>query len=165
MQLLDFCGMNVELIVKVFSALLTPSIAMIASYIAYQQWKTNQQRVKLGLFDKRFRIYEEVKKMISFVISKSHEENSREDPFFSNFVQSTSDADFLFKPEIREYIDEVHKRGINLCRLQVKSEGENQEERIKKLSSAIEEEYNWFSSQHKVAEQKFKPYLSIDSFK
>ena len=45
-------------LVPVLSALLTPTIAIITTYIAYEQWRTNRNKLKLDLFDRRFAVYD-----------------------------------------------------------------------------------------------------------
>ena len=36
------------------AALLTPTVAVLGSYIAYRQWHLAQNKLKLDLFDRRF---------------------------------------------------------------------------------------------------------------
>lgn len=51
--------------VALFNAFLTPLIAIVAVYIAWQQWQTNKHKLELELYDRRLRIYEEVRKILS----------------------------------------------------------------------------------------------------
>jgi hypothetical protein len=39
--------MCMEQLIEISKALLTPLIAIVATYIALQQWKTNQQKLNL----------------------------------------------------------------------------------------------------------------------
>ena len=52
-------------IVKIFSAILVPLVALFALYIAWQQHKTNEEKLKLDLFDKRFKVYDATRKYLS----------------------------------------------------------------------------------------------------
>jgi hypothetical protein len=54
--------MFIEQIIRILHALLTPVIAIVAIYIAWQQWQTNVQKLNLARYDRRLRVYEEVKK-------------------------------------------------------------------------------------------------------
>ena len=54
--------MFIEEMIEISTALLTPIIAIIATYIAYQQWKTNQLKLNLERYDRRLEVYEEVRK-------------------------------------------------------------------------------------------------------
>lgn len=40
--------------IQIFKALLTPVVAILGVYIAYQQWRTNRTRLKHELFDRRY---------------------------------------------------------------------------------------------------------------
>ncbi len=44
-------------IIQLLSFCLTPLIAIIAVYIAYQQYNTNRQKLRLDLYDKRFKVF------------------------------------------------------------------------------------------------------------
>ena len=49
-------------------ALLTPVIAIVATYIAWQQWKSNQLKLHLDRYDRRLRVYEEVRQILSIIV-------------------------------------------------------------------------------------------------
>ena len=53
-------------------ALLTPVIAAIAVYIAYQQSRTNRRRLDLDLYDRRLGIYQATVEYISAVLTDFH---------------------------------------------------------------------------------------------
>jgi len=87
MCLIDFAELS--------KAFLTPLIAIITAYIAYQQWKTNQLKLHLDRYDRRLKVYEEVRKILSIIVRDAK----------ANFVdllefrRAVSEADFLFGPE------------------------------------------------------------------
>jgi len=43
--------------VTVLSAMLTPAVALSVAFIAYRQWRTAQNRLKLDLFDRCLAIH------------------------------------------------------------------------------------------------------------
>jgi len=150
-----------EQLIEIFKALLTPVIAIVAVYIARQQWKTNQQRLNLERYDRRLRVYEEVKKILS-IIARDAKANTED---LLRFRTSVSEADFLFGPEILQYIDEIYKRGLNLWSwnqkyrdyTQVKPEGYDHE----KVVHEMYKELAWLTDQFEPAQQKFKKYLDV----
>ena len=154
-------SMCIETIIQISKGLLTPLIAIIATYIAWQQWKTNQQKLNLERYDRRLAVYEEVVKILSIVVRDA--DASYED--LLNFRASISEADFLFGEEIPIYIDEIYKRGINLRRWnkeyrdysQPKPDGYDH----KKVVDEGHKEILWFSKQFAPAKEKFMPYLDI----
>ncbi len=96
--------------IEIFKALLTPVIAIVATYIAWQQWKTNQQKLSLERYDRWLKVYEEVRQILSIIIRDATA--SYDD--LMKFRRSVSEADFLFDSEIPEYIDEIYRRGVKL---------------------------------------------------
>jgi hypothetical protein len=61
-------------LINISKALLTPLIAIIATYIAWQQWKTNQKKLNLERYDRRLRVYEEVIKILSIILRDANAE-------------------------------------------------------------------------------------------
>src|SRR5262245_66272538 len=57
-----------EEILKILQGLLTPVIGIVATYIAWQQWKTNRNKLNLDRYDRRMRVYQEVVRFISIGI-------------------------------------------------------------------------------------------------
>jgi hypothetical protein len=147
--------------IEIFKALLTPIIAIVATYIAWQQWKTNRQKLNLERYDRRLHVYEEVRKILSIIMRDA--KASTED--LLKFRTSVSEADFLFGPDIPEYIDEIYKRGISLWRwcqeyqdcIRDKQKGYDQ----KKVVDEMNKELRWLSEQFEPAKEKFKKYLDI----
>ena len=153
--------MCIEQIAEASKALLTPSIAVIATYIAWQQWQTNRQKLKLERYDRRLRVYEEVVKLLSLI---DRDANAKYEDLLQ-FRTSVSEADFLFGPEIPEYLDEIFNRGVKLrywskeyrdC-TQEKPEGYDHE----KVVNGSHEELTWLSEQFDPAKEKFRKYLDI----
>ena len=153
--------MCVEQVIEISTALLTPLIAIVATYIAWQQSATNKQKLKLEKYDRRLHVYEEVIKILSIILRDANA--SREDLLI--FRTSVSEADFLFESEIMEYIDEIYKRGLNLGRWNQEYRDYNQEYLEgydhKKVVDEIHKESIWFSEQFDSAKEKFRKYLDL----
>jgi len=99
-------------LVELSKVALTPLIAVVTAYIAWQQWKTNQQRLVFDRYDRRLRVYEEVRRILS-IITRAANVSVEE---LLRFRTSVSEADFLFGPEITAYIDAIYKHGVALSR-------------------------------------------------
>jgi len=153
--------MCVEQLIEISKSLLTPLIAIVATYIAWQQWKTNQQKLNLERYERRLRVYEEVIKILSIIVRDANA--SIED--LLKFRTSASEADFLFGPEIPAYIDEIYKHGLNLGRCNQEYRDYTQEKPDgydhKKVVDEKHKEIKWLVDQFKPAKEKFKKYLDI----
>jgi hypothetical protein len=105
---------NLQTVMNVSSALLTPLIAAIVAFVAVQQYKLNRRQYRLALFEKRYAIYNTVVQRCAEVVNKMAsplEDNQR-------FLRETRDNDFLFGPEIHNLIDQIWKQGNNLMTFQ-----------------------------------------------
>lgn len=136
-------------------------ISLIAAWIAYTQANTNRKKYKLDRFDKRFRIYEELRLLLCIVQENARVEQSE----LFRFRAIESEADFLFGPEIRQYLDEVTQQVIIL---------NTAVSEFRDLSQPAPESYDhqavvaakgralsWLISQFEIARKKFRPYLDV----
>lgn len=148
-------------VLQISQGLLTPVIAIVATYIAYQQWQTNRQKLILDRYDRRLRIYEEVRRILSIILRDA---NASTDDLLK-FRTSVSEADFLFGPEIQAYIDEIYKRGLNLWRWNEEYRDHRQEKPPgydhSKVVEEKHKELKWLTEQFEPAKQKFKKYLDV----
>ena len=133
----------------------------MATYIAYQQWQTNRQKLVLDRYDRRLKVYEETRRILSIILRDA---NASYDDLLK-FRTSVSEADFLFGPEIPAYIDEIYKRGLKLHTwnsqyrdsFQAKPEGYDHT----KVVNGMHSELTWLVEQFEPAKLKFRKYLDI----
>lgn len=143
---------------QVVSAFLVPIIAVFGIYIAYRQWRTAQNRLKMDLFDKRFSVYDAARKFLAsvFVSGKVTDEE------LSKFTLGTGEAAWLLNDDIAGYFkEEIWKKALTLQVLQkVLEDLPKGEERTQKAQKK-KELLKWFSDQHKVLDEKFSPFLKL----
>jgi hypothetical protein len=144
-----------------FQASLSPVIAGIAVYIAIRQWLTNRQRVKLDIFDRRFRVFLEVRKVLSSVIPEGSASNER----FLRFRTGVAQSYFIFGPEIETYLDEIYSHGIKLAyadgQRRSPKEQRAEDHDSMKFSKEVHTHLTWLMGQLPVAKEKFKKYLDV----
>lgn len=97
---------SIDEVLKVSQGLLTPVIGIITTYIAWQQWHTNRNKLKLDRYERRLQVYKEVVRFIGIGVQKANYDNDE----LMTFRPKVSEADFLFGEEVRKYIDELHSR-------------------------------------------------------
>ena len=153
--------MYIEQAIEISKGLLTPLIAVITAYIAWQQWKTNQQKLKLEKYERRLHVYEEVKKILSIILRDA---NASTDDLL-RFRTTVSEADFLFRSEIIEYIDEIYKRGLKLRRWNQKyrdyTQTKPESSDHNKVVEEMHNELTWLTEQFDPAKEKFRKYLDL----
>lgn len=147
--------------IDVLSALLTPVIAAITVYIAYQQWQTNRRRLELDLYERRLQVYQAVTRFIGKVVK----DLSPDVQDFSEFWRNTAEADFLFESDVRDYLEELATHAANLWKWsneyrdnrQVRPEGYDHS----RVVEGQYEETQWFAIQFGEARQLFAKYLNL----
>ena len=91
---------------QIFSAFLTPVIAVAVALIAYRQYETARARLALDLFDKRLAVYEQLRGAIRIVNGTGRVDESA-DRFL---LEAINASDFLFGDDIRRYLDGMWER-------------------------------------------------------
>ncbi|MBI5021999.1 MAG: hypothetical protein HZB59_11240 [Ignavibacteriales bacterium] len=142
------------------SGFLTPIIALIALWIAYRQFKIQEYRVRLDLYDRRLKIYEAIMKFLSGISQKG---DSTWDEVLE-FLRDTKEAKFLFKGEMKAHLDSIYNRAIKLQSVQEELKnkslpiGPEREAFAKQMS----EHYKWLKSQYKTTDELFLKYIRLD---
>jgi hypothetical protein len=140
------------------SALLAPTVAILGSLIAYRQWRIAQSKLKLDLFDRRFRVFEAARNLIAFVVARG----KTDDEQIGIFVGATREARWLFDAGIADYLNvELHNSAVELETLFLLVQDPIMEnERVANILKKAELK-KWFYAQYAVLEDKFAPYLQL----
>lgn len=140
------------------SALLVPLVAIFGAFIAYRQWQTAQNKLKLELFEKRLFIYNAATLFINSVMGSGR----ATDEELRKLVLGTKEAKWLLSPDIAKYLDEeLYRKGVNLQTLAAELEGTPVGEN---RSGNIHEQRNikdWLEQQYRIVDEKFSKYLSL----
>jgi hypothetical protein len=143
---------------QILSALLTPTIAVVVAMIAYRQWRTAQNRLKLDLFDRRFAVYDAARNLISSILTSG----KVKDEETLKFLTRTREVKWLLNDGIAEYFDkEIWGQAVELetldTELQILTVQAERVSNVKKRS----EIKKWFRDQYKVLDEKFTPFLNL----
>jgi hypothetical protein len=82
--------------------LTTLVIGGIAALVAWRQWRTAQDKIKIDLFDRRFAVFMDVRK----IVSEIGQRRKISDPGLINEVIAR--GRFLFHPDIHQQLEELH---------------------------------------------------------
>ncbi len=80
--------------IKILSALLTPTIAIVGTIIGILQWIINQKRLQHELFDRRIRLYEIVTAHLANAVTHGYTDEE-----IMRFLRDTKHARFIFNKE------------------------------------------------------------------
>ena len=80
-------------------------VAIGVAVIAYFQWRTAHQRIVIDLFERRFQVYEDLRKVI-FEYATNFEVTNL---MLGRFLVAREWATFLFGSEVTTYLEECYK--------------------------------------------------------
>ncbi|MBI3596381.1 MAG: hypothetical protein HY203_04425 [Nitrospirae bacterium] len=142
--------------IEMLSGLLTPLIAVLVAYVAWQQWRTNQLRLKHELFDRRFALYEKMTSFIAEILTQGKVPANAE----TRLLRETKTAIFLFDKEIQDFVQELYRKAADLHALEAmleKLEGEDRARNVDKQG----EIKDWFTSQLHGCNARFSRFLLL----
>jgi hypothetical protein len=146
------------------TAWLTALTAVIAAWIAYQQYRTARHRLRLDLFERRLAVYDSA---ITLIQSAVRDGNLQTDNVFT-FVRDTRQAEFLFDQPVLAYIDALRSKSFRFRQLNEQLH----EQRVPvgpertKIVNEESELLNWYLAQAQgEASKQFAPYLSFRDVK
>jgi len=136
----------------------TSLIAALGLLIAYRQWMTANYKLKLDLFDRRFKVYEATRDFLSRVLAK--------DKFdFDDLIEHVGgieQAPFLFPDRLTDHLKEIRKRAIDLRRLRLKLEvAQASRTGVEAASEADAENVKWLSDAEERLVDYFRPHLDF----
>lgn len=85
-------------------ALATPAIALLAIVVAVMQWRTAHQKVVLDLFERRMKVYSEIRAVIASIVSSGKLPNEKH----FEFMRAIDGAKFLFGSKVNGYLEELN---------------------------------------------------------
>ena len=141
--------------IDILSALLTPVIAIIATWIAYQQWRTSEDVNKLNKYEKRYSVYQALKEALLEIGRESNISGKGRD----KLTIKTGESVFIFDDDVVDYIKTFRENSLRIYQLNrnlLDGTGE-----AKKLAKEREELEKWFQDQHQGLIDKFLPYLKF----
>jgi hypothetical protein len=150
---------NIDVVFRILQGLLTPVIACIAVYIAYQQHKTNRDKLRLDLYNKRYEVFYSLMKLLGHIF---HNKGKVELEQVDEFSREAKEAVFLFDKDIVTYLDTIKKNSRDLWaakeELKDVPRGKERSEKAREVTNLL----HWSTNQGKIATEKFSKYLKFE---
>ena len=137
---------------RVLYASLPAVISGIVAYIAWQQFVVNRRQHRLALFEKRLAVFNSTITMIAAVVEHA---NATYVQCFQ-FIQDTREHEFLFGPEVGEFINEVYKKAVAVHNYIAAYDSKNP-----RNPAELTQLVAWFADQMREARKVFLPYLDF----
>lgn len=135
--------MDMETIIKYLNALIPISITILGTYIAYQQWLTNERKRKQDLFElRREHIYSKSLELIYSIPSVAKailKDNLSEKSILVRYIKTYKEYSFLLKVKDYEKLEKFYKDSIKVIS-DIASDGvENYDKNIKNYEDNIKD--------------------------
>lgn len=146
-------------VVQASAAALSPVIAVVGGWIAWQQVRINRNKLKLDRFDKRFAIHEAAMTFAASVVVNG----DLSPPALDEFLAKTRGARFLLSKELADYLEELHLNATKFraVRRALENISITDQQRVD-YGDRLTEMTEWFQKQLEVIPEKFAPFLSVD---
>lgn len=139
--------------------MLTPLVAIFASYIAWRQWRTAKNKLKFDLFSRRFAVYDAARSLLAAPLI----DDTKLGGPLQDFAVSTREARWLFDQSVYDYLrKDLWGKAIDLQRLTAELDGLSPgDDRNAKVQERAEIK-KWFNAQYEVLDAKFDKFLKLD---
>ncbi len=143
--------------ISIFQALLTPTIGIVAAFVAWQQYRLARQKHDIDIFNRRMQVY---KSTIAFLVKSEKTYSISEDEYYG-WLSDVADAEFLFGKEILDLLEDVEDTSAQI----IMQERDNpmikrgQKGEIQSLNFEAANLFNEFISFRGRASLLFAPYF------
>lgn len=143
--------------IDILNALLTPVIAIIASYIAYQQYALEKHNNDVEVYDRRLRIYRETIKLIRNVESNL----TLSGKAYHSWELLTFEAELLFDEVVVQHLDMMSEIAANIAYLETQIKECTSDTEANSLSVEQANSISDLTCLTRATVSVFKPYLNI----
>jgi len=143
--------------VSPFFSIVTLFLSLAVVIIAALQWQVARNKLRLDLFDRRYKAYDATRKFLAGILRAATFTDSQ----LFEFNACTSDTEFLFGRDVVDYLAQIRKCTLDM-RLHVKEYepmpvGDERSRHVK----AQHDELLWLTNQLTAMTQIFAPYLGF----
>jgi len=146
--------------INILTALLAAVIAIITTYIAFQQLALARQKRDLELYDRRSRIF---KATMEFIRRVLRDWEVTED-ILDQFVRDTAETSFFFEKDVEDQIETLYVKGLDLLYAAKEKPASRGSSGTEAAHAPIRFQQDilvdWFAKQPKQTKDLFKPYLT-----
>jgi hypothetical protein len=143
---------------QIGAAALSPIVAVVGGWIAWQQVRINRNKLKLDRFDRRFEVHEAAMTFAASIVADGDVTVAA----FTDFSVKSRGARFLLNEEIADYMKELSTTAIKLRGVlrSLKNPSITDDQRAQ-YADRIGEITKWFEQQLDVIPERFAPFLSV----
>jgi hypothetical protein len=149
---------------SVLSGFLTPVIAVIVAWIAYQQMKINKYKIRIDLFEKRMQIFSVIRESLSKIFTDGSPQKVNWNDFYFAIEQSK----FLLNNELQLYLNEIESKMRQMRATEMLLYGSDGKgglpvgEQRNKVCDENSELLKWLIDQNEPLQKKFADFMKMN---
>jgi len=146
-----------EYLILILIQIPTLIIACLVTYIAWEQWQVARNKLRLDLFDRRYKVYDTTREFLAAIVRDASFSRSQ----FLAFNAGTSDAGFLFKGDVVDYIALIRTRASDMRANQEVYQDMPVGDECSRHVQEEKDQLSWLTEQITFISEKFAPCLSF----
>jgi hypothetical protein len=143
--------------VSLFFSIVTLFLSIAVAIIAAVLWWVVDNKLRLDLFDRRYKVYDAARQLIVHIISRANLDDSQ----LCKFNAETLDAEFLFDADVVSFLDALRDQALKIQAarklLECSPAGDEHSRQAQIQHDAIQ----WFRDQLRPMTTVFKSYLGF----
>ena len=150
--------------IEILNAFLTTAVASLAIVIAWKQHRTEAQRLRFDMFDRRMKVYQNLDDIL-FELEKGELVVGSKKAAVC-LQELSKESNFLFSKDIGDYLEELRLKAEGLLsekdKLKDMHGDDNVEAERGRAAKKKEKINSYFSEQHRQLYERFSPYLTVE---
>jgi hypothetical protein len=148
-------------LVSILVPVATLIVGVAVAFIAWQQWQIASNKLRLDLFDRRYKIYDATRKFLEVIMRDAKFEDSQ----LFEFYAGTSDAKFFFDDDVVDYLSQIRERALKMRTPQGFVEDMPRSELRRYSEPTAHDQLLWLCEQITAMTTVFAPYLDFSRIK
>ena len=132
-------------------------LSLAIAVFAGLQWRLARTKLRLDLFDRRYKVYDAAKKLLTLVLREAKLNLSD----LTEFNIAVADAEFLFESDVLNYLKGLRKSAIHLNTTQKLLSRPQTDDQLKKTAEAEEKDLTDLTNQLAQLTKAFRRYLGF----
>jgi hypothetical protein len=147
--------------IYLWQPLATCFVGLMVAFIAFYQMKVAHDKLRLDLYDRRYKIYQATKKFVVMTLKANDYSYSQMFEFYAD----TTDAVFLFDSDVVDYLKQIEKRVIESRRIYDSFQPLPVGVERTRLCDEEQSHRLWLTDQITAMTKTFTPYLGFSNIK
>jgi hypothetical protein len=133
-------------------------LAAVAACVAYAHYRLSRERIKLELFEKRFKVFTGASLFLRRILEQGGLPDLEP---LGEFRTAIEEAKFLFNEDITDYLDEIYRHAVSLHNTAKTSERLPVRSERSRLVDENAKTLAWLLDQLPELTVRFSPYLTF----